>query len=458
MEGSASWVRSLMSMELVSGPVPAVAYALGAAGLVLLIVWQALRDDRRLLFGQAMAAVGGGALGLLTAWLISDGIMVFGVSLGWPVIFTAAAGCATVGFAIATAVRAHRLRRVIAVLMVPVLLVCTGLRIDAIYGEYQTLGALFNYSPYRSVDSAGLKDASISVAQWRKLAEDGELPSMPDHGTTYSQHIDNSHSGFRARDALVWMPPAALSETPPRLPVLILLAGQPGSPGRAMSASGIATLLDDYAAAHDGLAPIVVSPDQNGADTINSLCADTTKHGKAETYLTRDVPDWIRAHLPASANTKDWAIGGFSQGGTCSTQLAPRHPDLFGTMIAVDGEIAPTDGGVDHLVASYFGGDRAKYEEQVPVNAIAAHAPSDQAAVLAAGENDTASVANVRTIGKAAREAGMDTVTLEVPGTGHDWHAVNATLQAALPWWCARIGLGATHKTWSDYTRLKVIR
>ncbi|MBT1161038.1 esterase [Bifidobacterium sp. SO1] len=447
-----------MSVGLVSGPVPSTAFALGAVGLVSLVVWQMLRDDRKALLMQAAVALGSGALGLLAAWLISDGIMVFGVSLGWPVIFTAAAGCAAMGFAVATAVQAHGVRRALSALMVPILLVCTGLRIDAIYGEYQTIGSLFGYTPYRSVDSAGLKDGSMSVARWRRLAADDDLPSMPAHGKTYSQHIGNERSGFQARDALVWLPPAALSTTPPRLPVLILLAGQPGSPGRAMSASGITALLDDYAAEHDGLAPIVVSPDQNGADTINSLCADTTKHGKAETYLTGDVPAWIRAHLPVSAKAADWAIGGFSQGGTCSTQLAPRHPELFGTMIAVDGEIAPTDGSVDHMVTTYFGGDRRAYESQVPANAIAAHAPSDQAAVLAAGENDKTSLANVRTIGAAARKAGMDTVTLEVPGTGHDWHAVNATLQAALPWWCARIGLGRTDKTWSDYTRLKVIR
>ena len=107
-----------------------------------------------------------------------------------------------------------------------------------------------------------------------------------------------------------------------------------------------------------------------------SLCADTTKVGRAETYLTVDVPRWIKAHLPVSRQARDWAIGGFSQGGTCATQLGPRHPDIFDSIIAVDGELKPTAGSVEHMVAEYFNGDRSAYEAQVPANAIADHAPS----------------------------------------------------------------------------------
>lgn len=463
MNDAPSWLRSFiesfMAVTLTSGPLPVIAYALAVAGIAALVIWQLLRDDRRRMIGQLAIALCAGTLGLLAAWLVSDGIMVFGVSLGWAVIVTVAVGFAALGFLVATAVQAHRMRRAIAIILVPIALIATAVRVDTIYGEYQTIGSLVNYSPYQSIGATSLGNDTITIAEWQRRAARHTLPNdLPTRGSLYTQRIANTRSRFQARDAMVYLPPAALSSTPPRLPVLILLAGQPGSPSRAMSASGIIALLDDYAAAHDGLAPIVVSPDQNGTNTINSLCADTTKRGKAETYLTHDVPDWIRGHLPVSTDAKDWAIAGFSQGGTCSTQLAPRHPDLFGTMIAVDGEIAPTDGSVEHMVATYFGGDRAAYESQVPTKAIAAHAPSDQAAVLAAGEHDTTSVANVRTIGAAARKAGMDVTTLEVPGTGHDWHAVHATLEAALPWWCARTGLGTTDKTWSDYTALQVIR
>lgn len=454
MEHWPGWLQSLMSVHITSGPLYTGIWLTTIIGLAALLIWQVLRTDRRRAWWQLLGAAAPGGAGLLVAWLLSDVFMVFGVSLGWAVIRGIAVGFAMIGFLGVTVAHARAWRRAVAIALIPVALVATAMHVDSIYGEYQTIGSLFNYSPYPSIRKSRKTTAKTTVKQWRRLAETGRLPELPAAGKLFTTSIDNTNSGFAARDAIVYLPPAALSDDPPALPVMVMLAGQPGSPNRFFTASGIVPMLDAYAAAHDGLAPIVVSPDQNGAATINSLCADTTKHGNAETYLTQDVNDWIRAHLPVATAPSAWTIGGFSQGGTCSTQLGPRHLDQYGNVLAVDGEIEPTAGSVDEMVRDYFGGDRSAYEAQVPVNAIADHAPSDQTMILAAGGNDEKSVGNVRTIGKAARKAGMTVVTLTVPGTGHDWHAVNAVLEASLPWLCARMGLGSTDKTWKDYPKV----
>ncbi|MCC2732394.1 MFS transporter, partial [Fusicatenibacter saccharivorans] len=76
-------------------------------------------------------------------------------------------------------------------------------------------------------------------------------------------------SNFAARPAMIYLPPAALSEMPPTLPVMELMAGQPGSPSRLIDAGNIAAMMDSYAAKHDGLAPIVIAPDQNGEVSHN---------------------------------------------------------------------------------------------------------------------------------------------------------------------------------------------
>lgn len=120
--------------------------------------------------------------------------------------------------------------------------------------------------------------------------------------------------------------------------------------------------MNAYAAKHDGLAPIVLVPDQNGEATHNSLCADTTQ-GNAETYLTTDVVNWAKKMLPVAKSARMWAMGGFSQGGTCTTQLVPRHPDIYGAMLPVDGELKPTNGSVAKMVQEYFAGDRKAYDE-----------------------------------------------------------------------------------------------
>lgn len=61
--------------------------------------------------------------------------MVFGVSLGWPVIMAAAACCALLGLLVTTIVHARRARRLMAAVLIPFVLVSTALRIDSIYGS-----------------------------------------------------------------------------------------------------------------------------------------------------------------------------------------------------------------------------------------------------------------------------------------------------------------------------------
>ena len=120
-----------------------------------------------------------GAAGLLVAWLVSDVFMVFGVSLGWPVIFTIAGGIAGVGFVIAAAVTLRGVRRALAVVLVPLVLLSTALGVDSFYGEYQTIGTLVGYTPYASLGSIEVHKAAMSVSDWHSKARKGSLPSMP---------------------------------------------------------------------------------------------------------------------------------------------------------------------------------------------------------------------------------------------------------------------------------------
>ena len=165
---------------------------------------------------------------------------------------------------------------------VPLVLLSTARGVDSIYGEYQTIGPLVGYTPYASLGSIEVHKAAMSVSDWRSKAQKGSLPSMPSQGKVLTVDIPNAKSNFTARKAMIYLPPAALSDRPPALPVMELLAGQPGSPSRLIDAGNIAATMNAYAAKHDGLAPIVLVPDQNGEATHNSLCADTTQ-GNAET-------------------------------------------------------------------------------------------------------------------------------------------------------------------------------
>ena len=98
---------------------------------------------------------------------------------------------------------------------------------------------------------------------------------MPKSGTIGTAVIPATVSHFVARDAVVYLPPAALVKNAPALPVMIFLGGQPGSPQSVVEAGQMPEILNAFAAAHHGLAPIVVIPDQLGASANNPMCLNS---------------------------------------------------------------------------------------------------------------------------------------------------------------------------------------
>jgi len=117
--------------------------------------------------------------------------------------------------------------------------------------------------------------------------------------------------------------------------------------------------MNDFAAAHNGIAPIVVSRDPLGSTTVDPLCANSSL-GQLDTYLSKDVPAAIKQQLRVDPAPRHWAIGGFSYGGTCSIQLATNHPDIYPTFIDISGELEPTLGSHQQTVDTAFGGDRRR--------------------------------------------------------------------------------------------------
>ncbi|MEJ5920796.1 alpha/beta hydrolase-fold protein [Bifidobacterium thermophilum] len=459
-------MRFLTNIHLLNGWFPPTLFTLTALSALLMVmlppsVTHRGQPRRRVpaLLRELLAGLVGFGAGGLVIWLLSDVFLVFGVSLGWMVMLAIAVAIGLIAFAVAAAVHSRGARRAIACIMAVLSLLSGALRVDMVYGEYTTIGSLFGMAAFPDMSQAQISGkATMTIEQWQRLADRKQLPSMPETGEIRTVDIPATASHFKARNADVYLPPAALSSRPPALPVMVMLAGQPGSPDRFFNASGIATTLNAYAAKHHGLAPIVVSPDQNGAATQNSLCSDTPVYGKAETYLTVDVTKWIRKTLPVSTSPNDWLIGGFSQGGTCSTQLGPAHPTIYGHIFAAAGELEPTDHNRETTVNRYFGGNAKLYQQHVPATIIKRHAPSAQTLFSIAGEWDTKSQRNAAIIAKAAKQAGMTVHLATAKGSGHDWHTVNTGLAAVIDRFCAQSGIGADHRKLSTYPNLVMLK
>lgn len=330
------------------------------------------------------------------------------------------------------------------VALAAIIAVCGGIQVNASFGTYPTLAAAFGEPLPGQVASASVIDQDVPVAvvpadaplvsSWSPtgpVAGDGEVTTVSIPGVV---------SGFKARPAWIYLPPAYQASPRPLLPVLILLSGQPGEPRNWFDGSHVPQIMDAWAARHGGLAPVVVVPDWIGAASANPLCVDSRAGGNDYTYLTRDVPDWIRSELEVDPRPSRWAVGGLSAGATCAGQLAVNDPAQFPTFLFFSGQTEPTLSDRDDTVATLFGGDEAAFVRINPLDVLRTTTFPDSAAVFAAGAQDADYGPQTRTVYQAARAAGVDARYLDLPG-GHNSPFWASALTASMDWLGTRLVL-----------------
>jgi S-formylglutathione hydrolase FrmB len=432
-------VSGLLDAPLLSGPLPVLVGAAGAAGGLFLLAGRSRRWWMRTVPAVLLVAA---AVTALLALLVDQVWQPFPDPVPLPVLLVVGAVLAAIGLA-AFGMRARRLPgRIVTVLAV--LLVAAGSMagMNVVYREYPTLRTAlglpavdeipFTQVPLREQVIAARSGLPLS-AIWRPPA------GMPAAGVVAEVTIPATVSGFAARPAWLYLPPSYLARPRAQLPVLVLLSGQPGSPDDWLNGGRLAERMDAFAAAHDGLAPVVVMPDHLGDPLNNPLCMDS-RLGNVATYLSVDVPAWIRGTLQVDPDPSGWAIGGFSNGGTCSLQMAVNAPQVYPTFVDISGEAEPTLGDHAATVRAAFGGDEAAFAAVNPLDVLARATFPGTAGFLVAGEQDTEYGPQAQRVFAACKAAGMD-VRLDVKPGGHTFEVWGPGLEDALPWLATRLGM-----------------
>ncbi|HEU0256869.1 MAG TPA: alpha/beta hydrolase-fold protein [Microbacteriaceae bacterium] len=381
-------------------------------------------------------------MGYAACWLTGDVWNLFDIDLTavtrtWAALAFAGAAVAVTNFCPIRRRRASWLRMSVAGLAIPLFALVAAAGVNVNFGAYPTVADALGANPYRTITVAkihhsvapgGRPSAMRSPASWTDWRPSGPLPKSGKVGTVV---IPARVPNFTPRPASIYLPPAAEAANAPALPVIVALSGQPGQPADMFVSGRMPAILNRYAAAHHGLAPIVVVPDQLGAPRRNPMCVNSPL-GDVATYLTKDVPRWIRAHLHVAPSPGHWAVAGFSEGGTCSIQFAAGYPGLFHTFLDISGEEAPTMG--PRTIAAAFHGSPAAYDAAKPLNLLAAHAPYRHTlGIFGVGAADARYLPQTKTVEAAARRAGMTTSLIVAPGTAHDWRTVRFVMTRALP-------------------------
>lgn len=385
-----------------------------------------------------LLAFAGAVIGWAAVWLVSDVLNTFGVALTAAVHGAAALVGACTAVAILGLSRRGWWRRTCALLLIPMALLAGASIVNIDFGQYATLRDALGVSGY---SSAGMPQ-QIQGLSVQPSADWSPPANLAAHGRIVEATIPATTSHFDARSALVYLPPAALVANPPLLPVVVVLSGQPGSPDDVFDGGHLDVALDAAAAQNRGITPIIVVPDQLGSPDRNPMCVDSAL-GNSASYMTVDVPNWIRSTLNVLPNRTSWAIAGFSQGGTCAVQIGAAHPELFGSFVAVSPELAPSLGSVATTIDQGFAGSKDAYAAAQPLSILSASTPySDSEAIFAVGENDATFRRYAEELSAAAEQAGITTTLLIAPGTAHDWYTGGYGLVRGIAALETRLGIG----------------
>ena len=322
-------------------------------------------------------------------------------------------------------------------LAVVLVLASAGATINAYFGYLPSVGAVLGQRARDQVSVRQLRHRMQLIGVRAQAPAAASTPTtLPARGVVERVAIPAPVSGFRSRSAQVYLPPAWFAVPRPRLPVIELLHGTPGTPEDWTRAGAADVTADAWAAVHDGVAPVIVMPDPNGGFTADTECVDG-RAGRAETYLTVDVPNWVVSQLGTATDRKAWAVVGSSEGGYCALDLALRHPDRFATFVDLSGLDRPTwSGGALRL----FGGSLAAYRAHLPAALLARPgAALPTAGWFEAGRADGSVTRSVIAMAAAARRAGIDTQLVLRPNAHHTWRVWKHALTDAFPWLAAHL-------------------
>ncbi|WP_018295761.1 alpha/beta hydrolase [Corynebacterium lubricantis] len=223
------------------------------------------------------------------------------------------------------------------------------------------------------------------------------------------------------RDAVAYVPPAYWHNS--NLPVLVLMAGNPGEPGQWFTVGQGSQTADDFQSQHGGESPVIISVDATGTFSGNPACVDGPEY-QVQTYLSQTVPAAINQTFNVNPDQSKWTIGGLSYGGTCALQVVTNHPQAYGMFLDFSGQAEPSIGSHKKTVDAFFGGDEQAFADVNPANllrkAVGTNEYSHLKGIFIAGDRDTESMNALATMNQLAQAAGMTTTYSTVPG-GHSY-------------------------------------
>jgi S-formylglutathione hydrolase FrmB len=431
-------------LSLLQGWLPLTLQAIAVIVLALAIGW---RTRRWRLVWLPVSIVIGLAVAAWAHWFVDSQGMA-----GDPAPDSLWIWTGLTGFALGVAVlgwRGIKWRRAAAVTAVPLCLLGTGLALNTWVGYFPTVQVAWN-----QLTAGALPDETDATT----IAAMQQAHTVLDHGSVVPVDIPPTASGFKHRTELVYLPPKWFSTNPPpKLPVVMMIAGEFNTPADWLRTGNAAAIIDGFAATHGGNAPVFVFVDSGGSFNNDTECVNGVR-GNVADHLTKDVVPYVNSHYGTSPSSANWGVVGWSMGGTCAVDLTVMHPELFSSFVDIAGDTGPNAGTKDQTISRLYSGNADAWAEFDPSTVITKHGPyqgvsgwfaistdkptqhksnqGDDAVGLggrdAAGNpgDQTQAANSLCTLGRA-----NGITCAVVPTTGrHDWPLATQVFTASMPW------------------------
>jgi enterochelin esterase-like enzyme len=239
------------------------------------------------------------------------------------------------------------------------------------------------------------------------------VPALP---TNVTHHTFRSASMQREVGFCLYLPPGYEKDTQRRYPVIYHLHGAGGNETRSVYSSSVL---------HEGILagklPEIVMVFPNGG---RSTMYQDSGDGRfmAETMMIKELIPHIDATYRTIADRKARCIEGFSMGGRGSTNLAMKHPQLFGSLFNQSGNVYHVSDAAN-LPNAYLGGDPQRLRDNDAFLNLTKNLDFIKANLriqVACGTADPEHLKTVREYHEALTKAGMPHSYFEVEGLDHN--------------------------------------
>jgi len=184
------------------------------------------------------------------------------------------------------------------------------------------------------VASVVLAASAVGMGQVKTNVPDpvpGAKPVAVEHIKIHGAALENNLEGDVVdRDVIVFLPPSYARDKSRRFPVIYALHGY--SIGAEQWTQEIHVPQTIEGAFGQGTREmIVVLPDSKTLHN-GSMYSSSVTTGDFETYIARDVVDYIDTHYRTIRDRNSRGLVGHSMGGYGATRIGMKHPEVFGSL------------------------------------------------------------------------------------------------------------------------------